>query len=81
VRSTHRMPFNSDRRLFHGRPRPSFRRFGFGINRSRTFHWTSLTSRAIRLICLLMRQQAPAASFDRAVTADRFGQHKRVCRY
>jgi hypothetical protein len=39
VRSTHRMSFNTDRRLFHGRPRPSFRHFGLGINGSRTFHW------------------------------------------
>jgi hypothetical protein len=27
------MPFNTDRLLFHGRPRPSLRRFGLGINR------------------------------------------------
>ena len=47
VRSTHRMPFNTDRRLFHGRPRPSFRRFGLGINGPRTFHWSSLRSRAV----------------------------------
>ena len=42
MRSTHRMPFNTDRWLFHGRPRPSFRRFGLGINGPRTFHWSSL---------------------------------------
>ena len=41
MRSTHRMQFNTDRRLFHGRPRPSFRRFGFGINGSRTFQSSS----------------------------------------
>ena len=47
MRSTHRMPFNTDRLLFHGRPRPSLRGFGLGINRLRTFHWSSLKSRAV----------------------------------
>jgi hypothetical protein len=30
VRSTHRMPFNTDRRLFHGRPRPLTPSFRLG---------------------------------------------------
>ena len=66
MRSTHIISFNTGRRLFHGRPRQSFRRFGLGINRLRTFHWSSLRSRAVRRICSLMRRPAPAAIFDRA---------------
>jgi hypothetical protein len=63
------MPFNTDRRLFHGRPRPSFRRFGVGIKGSRTFHWSSLRSRAICRIGSLMRQPAPTPTFDRMAAA------------
>ena len=81
MRSTHRMPFNTDRRLFHGRPRQSLRRFGLGINRLRNLNWSSLRSRTVWRTCSLMRQPASAATFDRAVAADRFGQHQRVSRY
>ncbi len=47
MRSTHRMPFKTARRSFHGRPRPSLRRGGSGIRGSRIAHWRSVRSRAL----------------------------------
>src|SRR5262245_61057672 len=34
-----RMPLSTSRRLRHGRPRPSLRRVGSGINGSSSAHW------------------------------------------
>ena len=66
------MPFKTDRRFFHGRPRSSFRRFGVGIKGSRTLHWSSLRSRAICRMGSLMRQPALALTFDRTAAAITF---------
>jgi len=44
VRSTQRIPFNTARRSFQGRPRPSLGRIGSGISSSIIFHRTSVRS-------------------------------------
>jgi hypothetical protein len=47
VRNTHIIPLKTERRSFHGRPRPSLRGFGSGIRSFRTFHSASVRSRAL----------------------------------
>jgi len=60
VRSTHRMPFKTDRRGFHGRPRPSLRTVGSGMRTPRISHCLSVRSRLrFRLIGLRTRCFAP----------------------
>jgi hypothetical protein len=44
VRSTHKMPSKHSRLAAGGRPRPSLRRLGSGINGSRIFHCFSLNN-------------------------------------
>ena len=43
MRNTHNTPFNTARVSCHGRPRPSFRRFGRKCG-SRNAHWASVRS-------------------------------------
>jgi hypothetical protein len=43
MRKTQNTPFNTARVFCHGRPRPSFRRFGRKSG-SRTAHWASVRS-------------------------------------
>ena len=43
MRKTHNTPFNTARVSCHGRPRPSFRRFGRNSG-SRNAHWASVRS-------------------------------------
>ena len=43
MRNTHNTPFNTARVSCHGRPRPSFRRFGRNCG-SRNAHWASVRS-------------------------------------
>ena len=47
VRSTHRMPLRTLRRLLQGRPRLSLRRGGSGMRASSAAHWRSVRSRAL----------------------------------
>jgi hypothetical protein len=44
VRRIHRIPLSTCRSSHHGRPRPSARRRGFGINGSNTLHCSSVRS-------------------------------------
>jgi hypothetical protein len=67
VRSTHGMPFNTDRRLFHGRPRPSFLRFGSEINGSRTLHLVVAQISRSMMHRVVDATTGPYGHFDRVV--------------
>lgn len=66
------MPFNTERRLFHGRPRPSFRRFGVGIQRIENFPLVIAQISRNMSHRSLMRQPAPTPTFDRKAAAITF---------
>ena len=56
VRRTHNIPSTQDRFDAHGRPRPSFRRFGSGNRGAKTFHCAS-SNRTSRFFCLMAEDQ------------------------